>query len=603
MKAPRSPDHSAIEAGKSSSVRSLKRLFPYVRRHRRLLVWGGVVVFLNNALMALQPRIIGSAVDSQLALGHPGKPSAWALLPYAALVVGLTAVAGVFSYFSRQTVIVMSRHIEYDLRNDFLSHVQTLSRSFFLRKSVGDVMALATNDIASVRNVVGPCLLYPMDSVLTFALALAFMFGSDWRLTLYALAPMPAVTWLVFRLGGLIHRGHERRQAQFSELTSKAQENVACMRAVQAYSVEGWEEGEFSRLGASYMESNMRVAKWQSMIWPLLAFLVSASIAITLLAGGWKVMAGTMTIGSLTAFFGYQIMLIWPVVAFGWVANMLQQGAASMARLGAVFDARPDVPEPSDPVDPGRVRGGVEFRGVSFAYEDGHEVLRDVDIEIAPGSTVAVVGHTGSGKSTLVNLLPRLCDPTRGRVLLDGTDIRNISLSRLRGCIGYVQQEPLLFSDTIAENIAYGAGSTDMDAVRAAAGTAMLESDVAGFPSGYSTEIGERGITLSGGQKQRVALARALLPDFPILILDDALSAVDAETESRILHELKKVRENRTCLVVSHRVFAVKDADEIVVLERGRVVERGSHAELLELGGRYAELHARQTLEHELEAL
>lgn len=586
-------------------MKSLLRLKPYLSRYRRTLAVGILAILLSNLLYVVQPQLIGQAVDVLKAHLGSSRPTGRVLFHYALLVVGLTALSGYFSYLTRQTIIVVSRHIEFDLRNDFLAHLQRLPLSFFLRTPTGDIMAHATNDIGAVRNVVGPCIMYPLDTIVTFVLTISLMLWNDWRLTLLVLIPMPLISLLVFRLSQKIHAMYDARQAQFSLLTSRAQENLSGMRIVQAYVREDHEIRQFDSLSRDYLVKNMAVARVQSLIWPLMFMLVGCSMVIALYAGGRRVIDGRMTIGTLTAFFGYLVMLIWPMIAFGWVANMLQQGAASMARLNRIFDAESESsPAGRGEAGPDRVAGTVEFRGVTFQYPDTTvPALRGLTLTIPAGKTVAVVGYTGSGKSTLANLIPRLLEPTSGEIRLDGVDLRQIPLADLRATIGYVQQETFLFSETIAENIAYGVDAASEERVRQAAGIAQMDSDVAEFPEGFQTMVGERGITLSGGQKQRTSIARAILRDPRILILDDALSAVDTGTEARILQGLREVMRRRTTLLISHRVSAVKDADLIVVLDAGSIAEQGTHEELLAHRGIYADLYAKQLLEEELEAM
>jgi len=519
--------------------------------------------------------------------------------------VGLTLIAGFFTFLTRQTIIVMSRHVEYDLRNDFLSRIQGLSLSFFQNTPTGDLMAHATNDIASVRNVLGPGIMYPSDTLMTFSMSLSMMLWLDWRLTLMALIPMPLVSFAVYRLGRLIHKKFQARQEQYSVLTARAQENLAGIRIVKAYVREEYEIGKFGVESEDYLRKNLVLAKIQSIMWPMMFLLVGISLVITVYFGGMAVLSGRITIGTLTAFFGYLMLLIWPMIAFGWVTNILQQGAASMARLMKIMNTRREISDgPETDATVTDVSGEIEFRNVTFTHRDAAApALTDVSVKIGRGMTLAVVGYTGSGKTTFANLIPRLYDATGGTVLVDGRDIRTIPLDTLRGAIGYVQQETFLFSDTLGENISYGTDNGTEEHVREAAEISQITRDIEGFPAGFRTMLGERGITLSGGQKQRTSIARAVMRNPRILILDDALSAVDTYTEEEILKRLKTVMRDRTSIIISHRISTVKDADLIIVLDGGKIAERGTHTELITRGGIYAELHEKQLLEEELDNL
>lgn len=592
-------------------MKSLLRLLPYLKKYKRTLLWGFLTVVMSNVFTVFQPKIVGNAID-KLKIGLETKNiDGTSLLIYAAILVALNFVAGIFTYLTRQTIIVVSRHIEFDLRNDFLEHIQKLSLSYFQNTPTGDLMAHATNDIGSVRNVVGPGIMYPSDTIVTLSMVLVMMFLTDWQLTLYALIPMPLVSYAVYILGKQIHKKFEERQEQFSLLTTRAQENLSGIRIVKAYVRETYEIDRFKKLSWEYLKKNLVLAKIQSILWPLMFTLVGSSLVITVYVGGLQVINGEISIGTLTAFFGYLTLLIWPMIAFGWVTNLLQQGAASMGRLMKIMDTEPDI-QNTDKTDDSikEIKGSIEFRNVFFVHKNvDAPTLKNINLEIPKGSTVAVVGYTGSGKSTLINLIPRLYDVTAGEILIDGINIKKIPLEVLRSNIGYVQQETFLFSDTLAENISYGtdkeclSASGGMDGIINAADVSQISKDVKDFPKEYDTMLGERGITLSGGQKQRTSIARAVMRNPKILILDDALSAVDTYTEEEILKRLRNVMKDRTSIIISHRISTVKDADMIVVLNNGEIVERGNHDKLVALGGIYADLYEKQLLEEELEQL
>jgi ATP-binding cassette subfamily B multidrug efflux pump len=586
-------------------MKSLLRLTPYLKKYRKILLWGLLTVVLSNLFTVFQPWLVGSAIDTLKTGLETKKIDTGTLLITGSLVVALSLIAGFFTFLTRQTIIVASRHIEFDLRNDFLSHIQKLSLSYFQNTPTGDLMAHATNDINSVRNALGPGIMYPTDTLMTFSMVLAMMLWSDWKLTLVALIPLPLVSYVVYRLGRLIHQKFEGRQEQFSRLTMRAQENFSGIRIVKAYVRETFEIGIFKDMSSNYLDRNLVLAKIQSLMWPVMFLLVGSSLVLTVYYGGLQVIDGTITLGTLTAFFGYLTLLIWPMIAFGWVTNILQQGAASMTRLSKILDTKPDISDSSDGISSdGELRGEIVFRNVSFTHKNAASPsLKNIDLRIPQGSTLAVVGYTGSGKSTLVNLIPRLYDITEGELLIDGVSISDIPLQRLRSHIGYVQQETFLFSDTLRENIAYGITDATDKQIEDAADIAQLTKDIKEFSAGYDTTIGERGITLSGGQKQRASIARAVIRNPNILILDDALSAVDTYTEEEILKQLRGVMRNRTSIIISHRISTVKHADLIVVMNNGEIVERGTHQELVDKGGIYAELYEKQLLEEELDQL
>ena len=586
-------------------MKPLLRLKPYLAKYKPTLIWGLVTVVMSNLFTVAQPLFVGRAIDSLKSSLETHQLDSSGLLLYAGLIVGFSLVAGFFTFLTRQTIIVISRRVEYDLRNDFLSHIQKLSLSYFQNTPTGDLMALATNDISAVRNSLGPGIMYPTDTMMTFTMVLSVMLYKDWELTLLALIPLPFVSYAVYYLGKIVHLKFEERQAQFSKLTTRAQENLSGIRVVKAYVREAYEIGLFRTMSWDYLKKNLVLARVQSIMWPLMFLLVGFSLVITLYFGGVQVIEGRLTIGSLTAFFGYLIMLIWPMIAFGWVINILQQGAASMSRLAKIFDTVPDVRDTETTNHSiGDVEGGIEFKGVTFQHKNASRpALEDIDLRIPKGSTLAIVGYTGSGKSTMVNLISRLYDATSGELLIDGVNIKSIPLHVLRSNIGYVPQETFLFSDSILENISYGRDNGTEEHVREAAEISQILKDVVDFPHQFSTMLGERGITLSGGQKQRTSIARAVMRRPRILILDDALSAVDTYTEEEILKRLRIVMKGRTSIIISHRISTVKEADQIVVLNDGRIVERGTHDELVGLGGIYAELHQKQLLEEELDQL
>lgn len=586
-------------------MKSLLRLKPYLWRYRRTLFWGLAAVIMSNVFTVYQPRLIGFAID-ELKAGIDSKNiDGTTLLIYAAVIVGLSVLAGFFMYLTRQTIIVVSRHIEFDLRNDFLKHLQMLSLSYFQNMPTGDLMAHATNDISAVRNVVGPGIMYPSDTLMTLTMVLAMMFLSDWELTLYALIPLPLVSLFVYKLGRKIHEKFQQRQEQFSVLTMRAQENLSGIRVVQSYVRETFEIDRFRALSWDYLKKNLVLAKIQSILWPLMFVLIGVSLVITVYVGGLKVIDGEISIGTLTAFFGYLMLLIWPMIAFGWVTNLLQQGAASMERLMKIMDTQPEIRETQETDRSVKeLKGEIEFRNVSFTHKGKQNpVLNNISLKVPQGMQLAVVGYTGSGKSTFVNLIPRLYDVTGGEILIDGIPIRKIPLRVLRSNIGYVQQETFLFSDTLSENIGYGVDKSTEKDIISAAEVSQISKDIVDFPEKYETRIGERGITLSGGQKQRTSIARAIMRNPRILILDDALSAVDTYTEEDILKRLRDVMENRTSIIISHRISTIKNADLIIVLDKGIIAERGNHDELIALGGIYADLYDKQLLEEELESM
>jgi ATP-binding cassette subfamily B protein len=578
---------------------TITTLKPYLWRYRVRLARGGAALLLKDLLAAALPVFIGRGVDSIRSGGFSLETVLW----LSGAIVGFSAVKGVFQYWMRVILIGVSRDVEYDLRNDLFRRLTSLGSDFYGRMRTGDIMARATNDLNSVRMMLGPGIMYSAETSVTVVVGTAIMLFMDWRLTLAALLPAPIVSLVVSYFGRRIHARFEHIQKMFADISSRVQENVAGVRVVRAYVQEEAEQRQFEKLNQVYAAENIRLALLSGAFMPVLQALVSLTLLIVLWAGGSQLLAGRITLGQFVMFNSFMMMLVWPMIAFGWVVNLVQRGTASLGRINSILRERPAIAEPAAPVPlPRPLRGEIEFRDVAVEYPAGR-ALDGLSLRIPAGAVVAIVGHTGSGKTTLVQLVPRLIDPSSGSVLVDGIDARNLSPSALRREIGFVPQETILFSSTLAENIAFGVDAASPEQVRGAAEMAGLGPDIESFPEGLETLIGERGITLSGGQKQRTAIARAILRDPTILILDDALSSVDTVTEDRILRSLALLMRGRTTILISHRVSTVKNADRIFVIERGRLAEEGTHDELLALGGYYADLYQKQLLEEELEAI
>lgn len=610
----------------------LQRLLPYIGKYRGRLIAGLMFITISNVFSVAIPHFIGQTIDK---LGK-GLTSG-GLAEQAVIIVGLSIGSGIFLYLTRQTIIVLSRLVEYDLRNDFLKHVQTLPMDHFNNTPTGDTMALATNDISAVREFVGPALMYASNTITTLLFALTMMLILSVKITLLALLPLPLVSYTVYRLGKRIHGLSIAVQSQYADLTSNAQENLSGVRVVRAYVREKYAVGVFGAMSEEYRRKNLERVRAEQLMMPAMMVLIGLSQLIVLGVGGWEVIYGDTTIGDIVQFFSYISQLIWPVIAVGWITNLVQRAAASMGRLNRIFELEPEVAQAfntestaaaSDTASAGLasgnglakkkilgekiegekagkvIAGKIEFRNVWFQYRPGLPfVLKNLSFTVQPGQTLAIIGSTGSGKTTIVNLLARLYEATQGEILIDDRPISQFSADELRTQIGVVAQETFLFSDTIAGNIRFGRrDATEQQTVRAA-DIAQLSENINRFPEGYQTMVGERGITLSGGQKQRTSIARALLRQPQILMLDDALSAVDTETEEQILRGLRQVMRSRTSILIAHRISTVKEADQILVMDEGEVIEQGTHDELLAIHGEYYSIYERQLLEQTLEAL
>ncbi len=580
--------------------KNLRPLFPYLKKYRVTLFWGTVTVLFNNGLGVLSPQVIRRAVDDLNKYGVTHQK----ILIYALLLIGLALSKGVFQFLTRWLVIGVSREIEYDLRNDMFRHLESLNYSYYQKNRTGDIMARATNDLNAVRMLLGPAIMYTANTLVFTAVALVFMWHISPRLTLYAFAPLPLASIAVQYIGRKIHERFEKIQAQFSDISARAQENFSGARVIRAYAQEEPEIALFEKSNQEYVERSLPLARLSGMLWPTLEFLLGIGVVITLWVGGREVLLHRMSLGYFVAFNIYILLLTWPIIALGWVINIFQRGTASMGRINEILVAQPEITDAavaSDLKDTQALRGEIEFRHLTFSY-DSTTVLKDINLKIPAGSSLAIVGPTGSGKTTLVSLLPRIYDAQPGSLLLDGRPIREYPLETLRRSIGFVPQETFLFSDKVHENIAFGVENSEDEQVRAAAEAANIAVDIESFPEKYDTLVGERGITLSGGQKQRTAIARAIIRDPRILILDDALSSVDTYTEERILNHLRDVMRDRTTIFISHRVSTVRNADRIAVLHEGRIVELGTHDELLARNGYYTDLYNKQLLEEELAA-
>ena len=581
-------------------MKNLFSLKKYFIRYKSKLLWGMVYMVFSDALAVYVILLSKNAINALTP-----KVTIPILVYYASMIILVTFIAGIFRFFIRQTIIVASREIEFDVRADFWEHIQKLPLRYFQNNSTGNIMSHATNDINAVRTFLGPAVMYSMDTLINLVITLAMMISISPSLTLYSVLPLPFLSIIVYKIAKLIHAKFTLIQERFSELTTKAQENYSGIRVVKSYVREANEIKDFESLSKGYLQRNMDMIKIQSYLQPSLTFVFSLSTIVVIWVGGIKIIHHSLNLGDIVAFLMCLSNLTWPVIAFGWVTNMVQQGEASMKRLNKIFAEAYEIKDDAGTDNlKTELKGKIEFKNVSFRYgEQLPYILKDVNLEIPAGSTLAIMGYTGEGKTSFINLIPRLYDCNECEVLIDGLNVKTIPLQTLRTNIGLVPQESFLFSDTITNNISYGLRKINKEKVIESSKIAHFDKDVESFPEAYETIMGERGITLSGGQKQRACLARALSVDPKILILDDSFSAVDTNTEEEILNSLREYMKDRTSIIISHRISTVKDADKIIVLSNGKIAEQGTHDELIETAGIYADLYYKQLLEKELEEL
>lgn len=582
-------------------MKDLRPLIPYLKKYKSKILIGFLFVIISIFLQSMYPLIIGNAVDD---LTY--KTNKDFLVYYCILSVGIILTGGIFLFLTRRTIIVASREIENDIRHDFFAHLQNLSRNFFNKMTTGDIMAHATNDINNVRNLLGPGIMYSMQTVLRTIITLIILFSIDVEITVISLIPLPFISYLVYKVMRKTYGRSMKVQEAFSNMTTKVQENFAGIRVIKSYVREHFEIEQFNKISEDYQKKNLSLARMQAYSFPIMFLLTGFSIILVIYFGGLKVINGTFSVGNIAEFVVYLGQLTWPMIAFGWVISLVQRAAPSMKRISEIMNTKPEIFSTENPEiinDFKNIKGEIEFKNVSFGYPNSDvKILRNISIKIPHGSTLGIIGFTGAGKSTMVNLIPRIFDVSEGGIFIDGINIKNLPLNILRDLTGIVPQESFLFSDSISNNIAFSR-EKNQDRIIDASQKAGLYKDIILFPDKFQTVIGERGITLSGGQKQRTAIARAIYKNPKILILDDSLSAVDTHTESEILKELRKLMKDRTSIIISHRISTLRKADNIIVLDEGIIKEQGSHDELIELEGLYYNIYTKQRLEEEIEEL
>jgi ATP-binding cassette subfamily B multidrug efflux pump len=581
---------------KFAFIQTFEYLFPYLKRYRKKIILGTLFIISGTSIGIITPKIVQRAIDylsGDIEINH--------LIYYAALIILISIIHGFFRFMMRQTIIVGSRLIENDFRNDIFAHLQKMSTNFYFSMATGDIMSRMTNDLNAVRSVLGPGIMYSINTIITFVFVIWMMVSINLYLTFIALIPIPLMTFAVYYFGRKIKIKYTEIQAQYARISSKAQENISGIRIIKTYVQEKAEIDNFNRLNQQYIEKNMAYVRVFAAFHPIILFIIGLGAILVLLIAGIQIVNNTISLGEFVAFSLYLNMLVWPSIALGWVAGIFQQGAASMQRINTILTSIPEITDKPESPKIAKLKGNIEINNLTFYYnKDESPILKDISLFINTGKIIAIVGKTGSGKTTLLNILARIFNPPQKTIFIDGIDLWNIPLETLRANYGYIPQETFLFSDTIEENIRYGKVDVSIKEIQKVAEIARIHDTIDAFPNKYQTMLGERGINLSGGQKQRISLARALIKNPKILLLDDALSAVDTLTEKTILTNLRQVMDNKTCIWVSHRISAIQHADKIIVLENGGIAEEGTHDSLLALDGIYNDLYDKQQLEEAL---